>query len=87
MGKLDGAYSIQLHSDAKPFTLSTPCRVAIPLLELVKTELQCMESNGVISKVQQPTEWYVGMVVVPKANGKVHICVDLTKFNESVQRE
>ena len=28
-----------------------------------------------------------GMVVVPKSNGKVRICVDLTKLNESVCRE
>lgn len=27
------------------------------------------------------------MVVVPKSNGKVRICVDLTKLNESVHRE
>ena len=27
------------------------------------------------------------MVVVPKQNSKVRMCVDLTKLNESVQRE
>ena len=27
------------------------------------------------------------MVVVPKANSKVRICVDLTRLNESVKRE
>ena len=27
------------------------------------------------------------MVVVPKLNGKVRICVDLTRLNESVKRE
>ena len=42
---------------------------------------------GVISKVEAPTEWCAGMVVVPKSNGKVRICVDLTKLNESVCRE
>ena len=36
---------------------------------------------------QQPTEWCAGIVVVPKANGKVRICVDVTKLNESVRRE
>lgn len=46
-----------------------------------------MEDLGVIAKVEQPTEWCSGMVVVHKANGKVRICVDLTKLNESVQRE
>ena len=42
---------------------------------------------GIISKVDEPTEWCAGMVVVPKANGKVRICVDLTKLNESILRE
>ena len=42
---------------------------------------------GVISKVEEPTEWCAGMVVVPKSNGKVRICVDLTKLNESVCRQ
>ena len=27
------------------------------------------------------------MVVIPKSNGEVRICVDLTKLNESVLRE
>ena len=33
-----------------------------------------MEELGVISKVSGPTEWCAGMVVVPKASGKVRIC-------------
>ena len=40
-----------------------------------------------ISKIDEPTEWCSPMVVVPKPNGTVRICVDLTKLNESVQRE
>ena len=64
-----------------------PTRVAIPLFEPVKQELQRMENLGVIAKVEQPTEWCAGMVVVPNPNGKVRICVDLTRLNESVKRE
>jgi len=41
----------------------------------------------IISKVDEPTEWCAGMVVVRKANGKVRICVDLTKLNESILKE
>ena len=87
LGKLEGEYTIQLQDGAKPFALSTPRRVAIPLLKSVKQELQRMENLGVIARVEQPTDWCAGMVVVPKANGKVRICVDLTRLNESVQRE
>lgn len=46
-----------------------------------------MEQLGVISSVEEPTNWCAGMVVVLKANGYVRICVDLTKLNENVYRE
>lgn len=46
-----------------------------------------MEQLGVITKVEEPTDWCSGMVTVPKKNGAVRICVDLTKLNEDVCRE
>ena len=46
-----------------------------------------MKAMGVISKVDEPTQWCAGMVVVPKKDGKVRICVDLKPLNESVLRE
>ena len=49
-----------------------------------RTELDRMERIGVISRVDKPTDWCAGMVVVPKA---VRICVDLKPLNSSVLRE
>ena len=46
-----------------------------------------MESLNVISKVDQPTPWCAGMVVVPKKVSKACICVDLKPLNESVLQE
>ena len=46
-----------------------------------------MESMGVIEKSSDPTPWCAGMVVVPKRDGKIRICVDLKPLNESVLRE
>ena len=46
-----------------------------------------MEALGVISKVEVPTPWCTGMVVVPKKNGTVRICVDLKCLNTNVLRE
>ena len=80
-------YKIELREDATPFAITTPRRVALPLLPKVKTELQRMEDLGVISRMDEPTEWCAGLVVVPKPNGKVRICVDLTHLNQSVCRE
>ena len=87
LGELDGEFSIKLKPDSTPFALTTPRRVAIPLLNKVKAELERMENLGVISKVDVPTEWCAGMVVVPKPDGNIRICVDLTKLNENVLRE
>lgn len=87
LGKLNGEYEIKLKPEAKPYSLSTPRRIPLPLMSKVKQELKRMEDLGVISKVEQPTDWCAGMVPVPKPNSEVRICVDLTKLNQSVQRE
>ena len=101
LGRMSGGdYSIQLREDAVPFALSTPRRVSIPLMDIVKRELQRMEDLQVIIRVDTPTDWCAGMVVVAKPRvvastveseeketHKVRICVDLTKLNESVMRE
>ena len=42
---------------------------------------------GVISKVEIPTPWSVGMVVVPKKDGKVQICVDLKPLSANAKHE
>ena len=87
LGSLEGEYTIKLKPNSTPFALTTPRRVALPLRPRVKKELERMESMGVITKISEPTEWCAGIVVVPKANDKIRICVDLTKLNESVCRE
>ena len=76
-----------LKGDAKPYVLATPRRIPLPLKSSVEQELKRMQDLGVIRKVEEPTEWCAGMVVVLKANGKVRICVDLTKLNQNVCRE
>ena len=87
LGKLQGDYRIQLQEGAKPYALSALRQVPIPLMKSVEQELRRMEDLGVIAKVHEPTEWCAGMVVVPKANSKVRICVDLTNLNKSVLQE
>ena len=49
-------------------------------------ELNQMESLGVISRIDEPSPWCAGMVVVLKPSGKVRICVDMKPLNENVMR-
>ena len=71
----------------EPFALNVPRKVPFPLLDTTKKEIERMLKIGVISKVDQPTVWCAPMVVTPKQNGEVRICVDLTKLNKTVLRE
>ena len=87
LGSLGEEYEIQLKEETKPFSLHTARNVPLPLRTKVHEELRRMESIGVISSVSKPSPWCSGMVVVPKPSGQVHICVDLKRLNECVQRE
>ena len=58
-----------------------------PLLDKVKNELDRLIREEVITPVQEPTDWCAPMVVVPKPNGQVRICVDYVQLNKVVKRE
>ena len=87
LGTMQGVYTIKLHANAQPRAIYVARNVPIPLREKVHVELSRMEKLGVISRVDEPTPWCSGMVVVPKSNGSVRICVDLKALNDSVMRE
>ena len=87
LGNFGEEYTIRIKDEAQPHALYTPRAVPFPLREKVRRELDRMEKLGVISKVDEPTLWCAGMVVVPKSNGTVRICVDLKPLNEDVLRE
>ena len=87
LGNLGEEYEIRLKEGATPHSLFAPRHVPLPLRPKVQEELDRMESIGVISKVDEPTPWCAGMVVVPKKEGAIRICVDLKPLNENVLRE
>lgn len=76
LGTFKGEYEICLKPNATPHALFIARNVPIPLREKVCEELQRMETLGIISKADAPTDWCAGMVVVPKKNGNIRICVD-----------
>ncbi|KAI2645074.1 Retrovirus-related Pol polyprotein [Labeo rohita] len=87
LGLILRPYTIKLSPGAVPFSLKTPRRIPLLLMPKVENEQQRMKHLGVISRVEEPTEWCAGIVVVPKKSGDPRICVDLTKLNESARRE
>ncbi|GFS10772.1 transposon Ty3-G Gag-Pol polyprotein [Elysia marginata] len=88
LGKLKDSYTIKLHPNVQPFNIYTPRKIAHPLLDKVKAEINRMLDDDAITPVEEPTEWSSGIVVVPKADHtSVRICVDLTPLNKTVLRE
>ncbi|XP_056001795.1 uncharacterized protein LOC125656292 [Ostrea edulis] len=82
LGRLQGEYEIKMREDEQPYAVTAPRRVALPYLEKVKAELSRMESSGVISSVDEPTDWCSGLMVIPKKNNCVRLCIDLTQLNK-----
>lgn len=78
--------TLALKQDAQPFAVTSPRRIPIPLMNAVRDELSRMEKQGVISPMDEPSDWCAPIVVVPKNNGKVQICVDYTELNKSIRR-
>ena len=87
LGTLKEKFKINVDKKATPFNLTVPRRIPLGLQEQVKMELQRMEELGVIAPVKHSTNWCAGVVVAPKKNGKVRLCVDLSQLNKSVKRE
>ena len=58
-------------------------RVPIALEDQVRTELQRMEREGIIEKVDA-APWVSNMVVVRKPDGGVRICCDLSLVNKAI---
>ena len=77
---------ISLKEGAIPFALSTPRQIPYAYRHLLKAELDKQVAAGVITPVQEATDWVHPIVVVPKANGGIRLCVDFQKLNEYVRR-
>jgi len=87
LSKIHQPCEIKLDENVRPYSVPTPHRVPLPLMSKVKSQLEKLESQGVIKQVVEPTDWCAPMVVVPKADGEVRICVDLKCLNKAVKRE
>ena len=45
-----------------------------------------MKNLGVIEKIEKPTEWSTPCNAVPKKNGELRVCIDLTNLKKSVKK-
>ena len=79
-------FKIKTTGDAKPFCVSTPRTIPYAHMGPTKEEL---ESQGIISKQTEPTDWCALIVVARKKNSdRIRLCVDFSSpLNRFVKRE
>lgn len=86
IGCMKNKYHIELIDNAKP-VVHPPRKIAVPLLKQFKNTIIELENNGIIKKVDEPTDWVNSIVIVRKKNGSLRICLDPRDLNLAIKRE
>ena len=81
-GKLEGDLHLEVDKSVTPVKM--PLRkLPIAVKDKVQAELARMTSAGIITPVNEPTDWISALLVVMKPNGKVRICLDPKPLNKA----
>ena len=86
VGLLEGKYHIVLNENIPPVQHPRR-RVPVPLRENLKETLDDLVQQNIIAQVQEPIAWVSSMVVVPKGDGTLRICLDPRDLNKAIRRE
>ena len=86
IGKLTN-YSVELHLKPDAKFVAQPCRrVPYSLRSKIEEKLTELEDMDIIERVEGPTPCVSPIVVVPKQNGDIGICVDMRMANTVIER-
>ena len=85
LGSLGTPLRLEVDKDVKP--VQQPLRrVPEALRTSLKEYLDKLETEGVIERVDRPTEWVHSVVIARKANGKLRLCLDPKPLNKALKR-
>ena len=86
IGCFPGTYHITLCSDAKPI-IHAPRKCLIAMRPLVGEKLDEFLEQGIITPVEEPTDWVSSLACSWKANGKLRVCLDPRDVNKAIKRD
>ena len=86
LGRLkDRSVKLHIKDDIDP--VAQPLRrTPFQIRDKVKEELDELLKLDIIEPVDGPTPWVNPIVVVPKANGRLRLCLDMRRANEAIVR-
>ena len=88
IGKLkDKQITLSIDKEVKPVAQQTR-RIPFHVRAKVELELQKLEKQDIIEKVPdtEHTDWVSPIVVVPKKDGRIRMCVDMRAANTAIKR-
>ena len=87
IGKLKN-FEVKLHIDQSvPPVAQSARRIPFHLRNKVEAELDRLEEQGIIQKVDGPTPWISPLVGISKKNEEIRLCVDMRMANRAILRE
>lgn len=86
LGEFPTPHKIVLKKDAVPHVQPIR-RIPQALHSRVKLKLEQLEKEGIIAKVDKPTEWLNPLVIVEKKNKDLRLCLDPKFLNNAISRE
>jgi hypothetical protein len=78
-------HHLKIHPDAKPVS-QKPRRQSIKRKDFIREEVRKLLRAGFIEEVHHPV-WLANPVIVPKANGKLRMCINYTNLNKACPKD
>lgn len=86
LGAFQESCTITLKKDS--ISIAKPCR-RVPLANKnrLKSKLEQLEKQKIISKVNGANEWVNSLVIIEKSNKTIRLCLDPQELNKCIERE
>jgi hypothetical protein len=78
-------HHLKINPDARPVS-QKPRRQSVERQDFIRKEVRKLLDVGFIEEVHHPV-WLANPVIVPKANGKLQMCIDYTSLNKACPKD
>lgn len=77
---------LPVDKDVQP-VIQASRRIPYQLREKLEKKLHELEEMEIIEPINGPSEWISPVVIVPKPNGDIRLCVDMRQANTAIRRK
>ena len=86
LGKLTEEYHLHTNENATP-VIHPPRKIPVALRDRLKKELDTMERNGVIKRIEESADMVKSLILVEKPDRSLRICFNPRDLNKAIKRE